>query len=79
MSSIIDETIVTYIVTYYEISHDRLADAIREEHRWRLPRGVKIGLAMIVAVVVGLPSIPILQQKMKDVYRPPLLKNGLPP
>src|SRR5262249_28088491 len=29
----------------YEISHDRLAEAIREQRRWRLPREVKIGLA----------------------------------
>ena len=37
---------------HYEISHDRLAEAIRESRRWRLPRHVKIGLAMVVAVVV---------------------------
>ena len=36
----------------YEISHDRLAEAIREKRRWRLPREVKIGLAMFVVVLV---------------------------
>jgi Novel STAND NTPase 1 len=42
---------------YYEISHDRLAEAIRNERRWRLPRGVKIGLAMVVAVVIVAASL----------------------
>jgi tetratricopeptide (TPR) repeat protein len=36
----------------YEISHDRLAEAIREQRRWRLPREVKIGLVMFVVVLV---------------------------
>jgi hypothetical protein len=36
----------------YEISHDRLAEAIREKRRWRLPRGVQIGLAILVAVLL---------------------------
>jgi tetratricopeptide (TPR) repeat protein len=36
----------------YEISHDRLAEAIREQRRWRLPREVKIGLGMFVVVLV---------------------------
>jgi tetratricopeptide (TPR) repeat protein len=36
----------------YEISHDRLAEAIREQRRWRLPREVKVGLVMFVVVLV---------------------------
>jgi tetratricopeptide (TPR) repeat protein len=36
----------------YEISHDRLAEAIREQRHWRLPREVKIGLVMFVVVLV---------------------------
>ena len=36
----------------YEISHDRLAEAIREQRRWRLPREVKLGLGMFVVVLV---------------------------
>src|SRR5262245_11929870 len=35
----------------YEISHDRLAEAIREQRRWRLPREVKISLVMFVVVL----------------------------
>jgi tetratricopeptide (TPR) repeat protein len=41
----------------YEISHDRLAEAIREHRRWRLPREVKIGLAMFLAVVVVVAAL----------------------
>jgi hypothetical protein len=37
---------------YYEISHDRLAEAVREERRWRLPREVKIGLIMFIALLL---------------------------
>ena len=36
----------------YEISHDRLAEAVREQRRWRLPREVKLGLVMFVVVLV---------------------------
>jgi len=36
----------------YEISHDRLAEAIQEKRRWRLPREVKIGVATFVLFVL---------------------------
>jgi hypothetical protein len=42
---------------YYEISYDWLAEAIRDERRWRLPRSVKIGLAMVVTVVMVAASL----------------------
>jgi hypothetical protein len=37
---------------YYEISHDRIAEAIHQSRRWRLPRKVQIRVAIIIITTI---------------------------
>jgi tetratricopeptide (TPR) repeat protein len=37
---------------YYEISHDRLAEAIHQSRKWRVPREVQIILAIILIITI---------------------------
>lgn len=41
---------------YYEISHDRIAEAVHQNRRWRMPREFKWGLsiALVLAITVAL-------------------------
>jgi hypothetical protein len=39
---------------YYEISHDRIADVIHNNRRWRMPRGLKWVFGSVAAVPMGL-------------------------
>jgi tetratricopeptide (TPR) repeat protein len=42
---------------YYEISHDRIAEAIHRSRKWRLPREVQIGVAIIVIATIVVASL----------------------
>jgi hypothetical protein len=37
---------------YYEISHDRIAEAIHHHRRWRMSRKLKLGLAMVGSLAI---------------------------